>query len=384
MRIAYISSPSFADCDFPLVREWQHQGHEVYFFMDLPCYALKSNIINIGKQRDEYDIIKACAYPELLFFKDYLSLDNFHVMNRLNKKVLYPKNIWLQIKLVYEIRKINPDVVVMTGQPDMFGCILYLFRKKIVMTVHDPFPHTGEKGNRKMFFRRLAFKNIPKFVLLNGKQKHKFKDYWNLKEEQISVNCLGSYDCTNFFVSGIKNTKKYSNNVLFFGRISPYKGIEYLLQAMKIVHERIPNATVTIAGGGKMYFDITPYENLSYVDIQNHFIEMPELAERLKNSSVVVCPYTDATQSGVVLTAFSMNKPVIASNVGAMGEYIDDGKTGILVPPKDVDALANAIIGVLGNNDRLKEMENNIKTRNESDSDGWAGIARKYIEFFKQ
>lgn len=385
MRIVFISSATYADCDFPLLREWNKQGYDVYYFMDLPCYSMRSTIINIAKQIPESGILDAMKYKELQMFQSYLNLKHFYVINRLNKTAFSFGNIIAQLDLVRRIAKINPDKIIIAGQLEFFGFMLYVFRKKIVMTVHDPFPHSGEKTFRKMFFRKIAFKLIPNFVLLNGRQKEEFKEYWHLRDNQICVNHLGPYDCTNLFLS--KNDEKKERNtgynILFFGRISKYKGIEYLLKAMTIVHEQIPEATVTIAGRGQMYFDISPYKDLPYVEIANRFIDITELANLLYKCSLVVCPYTDASQSGVVLTAFAMNKPVIASNVGAMAEYIENGKTGVLVPPKDVQPLANALIDILGNKNKLSEMVKNIKERNLSDTNGWKGIARKYIQFYK-
>lgn len=385
MKIVYLSSPSFADCDFPLIRQFQQQGNDVYSFLDLPCYSLKSTIINIKKQNPQFSILPAETYEEFNLFKGYLDLQKFFVINRPSKKVFHPQNILIKFKLIDQIRKINPDVIVMTSQPDMFDCLIYIFRNKLVLTVHDPFPHTGENSRRRAFFRSLAFKTIPKFVLLNGKQKDKFQKYWRLVDKQISVNRIGVYECTNLFLQ--KNTNKlggkYSQNVLFFGRISPYKGIEYLLEAMKMVHKELPEVTVTIAGSGKMYFNIAPYVNLSYVDIRNRFIEMTEMVELLNRCSVVVCPYTDATQSGVVLTSYAMEKPIIATNVGAMSEYIESGKTGCLVPPRDAASLARTLIKVLSDTALLRNMSDNIKARNMSSSEGWAGIAKRYIDFFQ-
>lgn len=69
---------------------------------------------------------------------------------------------------------------------------------------------------------------------------------------------------------------------------------------MMKVKEQVPNATLTIAGGGKMYFDITPYEKQDWVEVINRYVGMEELSGLLQNSALTVCPYTDATQSGVI------------------------------------------------------------------------------------
>lgn len=383
MRIVYISSPSFADCDFPLVHTWQKQKHDVHFFMELPCYSLRSNIININKQKPVADIISATNYDELIKFQKYIDFEKFYIINRIHASSLHPSTINLQYKLVSAIKKIEPDVIIMTSVPDMFRCLIYCFKKKIILTVHDPFPHTGEKNFRKLFFRNIAFKTINKFVLLNSKQKELFIKHWKLKKEQVCLTKLGPYECTNLFLT---EDKLHDNklNILFYGRISPYKGIEYLCKAMKIVHEHIPDAILTIAGSGKFYFDIASYAKLPYINIINHYISTEELATLLNRCTINVCPYTDATQSGVVLTSFAMNKPVIATNVGGMSEYIEDGKTGILVQPKDYNSLADAIIKILNDPTRLQNMEKEIIKRNNSEENGWEGIAHTYIKFISK
>lgn len=383
MKIVYISGPALADCDFPLIREYQQMGHDVMVFMLLAPQNLRSTLIDISHQKSVNGIIKATEYPEFAKYGEYVDMSKFYLTHRTvmhASSYTYYKVIKQQIKM---IDNFNPDVVHIMTPPYTFDVLLYKFRKKMVLTMHDPFPHSGEQGFKRELFRKIAFRLCPKLVILNKEQKSDFIREYGIQECRLLVNRLGSYDCINVFTNttSIKNKNK---NVLFFGRISPYKGLEYLLQAMKIVHDKIPDATLTIAGGGKIYFDISEYENLDYIKIINHYVGMQELAELLSNCSVTVCPYTDATQSGVVLTSFGLNKPVIASNVGALGEYIEDGITGILIPPRNVNELAESITQVLTNEDLLNNMAENIKKRNRDNANSWNAIAEKYIEFYKK
>ena len=82
-------------------------------------------------------------------------------------------------------------------------------------------------------------------------------------------------------------------------------------------------------------------------DVIAGYIGAARLARLHAEATVVACPYLDATQSGVVLTAYAFGTPVVASAVGGLPEYVDDGTTGVLVPPGDATSLAEAIIGVL-------------------------------------
>lgn len=385
MKIVYKTSTSFLDSDFPLIRQLQLSGHDVYTFVDLPCYALRSTLVDIKEQKPETTIMLATDYDEFKIFELYFDTSKLFVVNRIEKSIKKWSNIKIKHTLFKHIKSLNPDVLVSPCIPDFSDFEIFRLRSKLVLTVHDPFPHSGEDNYRNYFNRKIAMRMCKKIVLLNKTQVRQFTDFWHISPERILLNKMGIFDYMNLYLPQLTHFQRdvTKPNILFYGRISPYKGIEYLLEAMKIVHVQIPKATLTVVGGGKMYFDIAPYENLSYVEIRNYYIGMRELTEYLTRSSIVVCPYTDATQSGVVLTSFAMNKPVIATNVGAMGEYIEDGKTGILVPPCNSLALADAIIDVLGNPWRLAEMEQVIRERNMSNSESWSGIVQKYVEFYK-
>ena len=174
------------------------------------------------------------------------------------------------------------------------------------------------------------------------------------------------------------------NYLLFFGRISPYKGVEYLLQAMEIVHRTHSNVKVIVAGSGKMYFDSTKYENLDYVEIRNRFIELDELADLIRGALFTVCPYTDATQSGVVYSSFALNTPVIATKVGGLPEMIDNGETGIIIPPKSVDDLASTIQNCLSSPECLNRMSKKIAESAKSGIGSWEVIAKEYTDIYKK
>lgn len=380
MKLLYYSSTFFADTDFPLIKELQGMGIDVYYLIELAPYSKRSTLIDIKKQINKSAILKASMYKEFCLYGDYINLDKVFVVNRTESSVFSLNNIKLTFKLYSFIQKINPDVIHLIAPLDTFQTILYRFRRKMVLTMHDPFPHTGESNKRKTFFRKLALKLVPRSVLLNETQKEGFKKAYGIKEYQILLNKIGRFDYLNFFP--VRERSKNNPHVLFFGRISPYKGIEYLCKAMMKVKEQVPDATLTIAGGGKMYFDITPYQQQTWVNVLNRYIGMEELAGLLQDCAITVCPYTDATQSGVVMTSYSLCKPVIATNVGGLSEMVEDGKTGLLVPPKDVDALADAIISLLEDRKKLDEMANSIRNDYFAGDKSWKVIADRYVAFY--
>jgi glycosyltransferase involved in cell wall biosynthesis len=138
--------------------------------------------------------------------------------------------------------------------------------------------------------------------------------------------------------------------VLFFGRICPYKGIEYLLAAFRRVIADDPNYRLIIAGepsvGAQGYLErsyriIKGYERR--VLLVDRFIQDDEVEVYFKAADVLVLPYKDIFQSGVLYLAYSFGLPVIATDVGSLREAVIEGKTGFVCRPGDPVDLARRI-----------------------------------------
>lgn len=380
MKIVFYSTSSFADQNFPLIRAFCKQGHAVYYYMQLANYNKRQTNIDIKELIPENDIIPAARYKELNKYRDYLDFSHFYIINQTCKKQVALSTQRLFWKFSKVIKEINPDIILTTSNLGISDFWLWRFRKKMRFIINDPFPHSGEKGFRKSFFRNVCFRLGQKFILLNKNQVDKFASYYHIEKDKIIVSRLGTDDTMRFLAKDDKPLKGSSKNILFFGRISPYKGVEYLCEAMREVHETIPDATLTIAGSGKMYFDFSPYADLDYIKLINRYIPTGELAHLLHDCAFTVCPYTDATQSGVIMTSFTMDKPVIATYVGGLSSMIDVGKTGLLVQPKDITALADSIIKLLKDEKLLKQMSSNIHKVYYEGYASWDIIAKDYLK----
>ena len=150
--------------------------------------------------------------------------------------------------------------------------------------------------------------------------------------------------------------------VLLFGKIKPYKGLDILIKAARIVRKKLGNKfSVVIAGKGNLsYFDtLLSTEDLEYIYIQNRFIPEIEIPRLFKEAKFLVLPYTDASQSGVVSLAYTFSKPVIVSNVGSIPEYVDHGVTGFTFETGDIDQLAKYMTKLVEDNNLCLEMGKN-------------------------
>ena len=383
MNIVYYSSIFFTDCDFPLIRTMQNKGNNVLYIIEVIAGKTKGALFNIVSKIPNQGVIRADELAEFKCYSGYIDLSKTYIVIRTSR--LYDFRNWTTyVRLCLLIKTFHPQVVHSAVIPGLSESLLYLFKKKMLLTVHDPFVHSGETSKLFEIKRKIAFRIIPKLVLLNKKQLNPFIETYRIQPRKVYINSLGVYDCLNYLSSQGKREKPINNDyILFFGHISPYKGIEILCEAMKEVHKHIPNLSCIIAGNGKIYFDFTLYEKLNYIKLINQYIAVPELANLISNSLFVVCPYKDATQSGVVFSSFAFSKPVIATDVGGMSETIKDGETGLLVPPNNVMALSDSIIKLYNNPQLLQEFKTNISNNYIVGEDSWDNIADIYIRCYK-
>ena len=137
--------------------------------------------------------------------------------------------------------------------------------------------------------------------------------------------------------------------LLFFGQIKRVKGLDTLLQAMPEVIAAHPDAKLLIAG--QVWKDSWDrYQSLidelglgAHTRARIAYIPDEEVEAYYRAADVVVLPYRRIYQSGVLLMAWSFGRPVVASDVGGLGESVRDHETGLLVPPGEPRALAGAI-----------------------------------------
>ncbi|MBO4598429.1 MAG: glycosyltransferase family 4 protein [Bacteroidaceae bacterium] len=383
MKIAYISRLGFADCDFPLIREMQNKSVDVTYYIQCNCWGLKGTLFNIKKQYHKAGIFPSTIYADLLEpYKKFLDLTKVKIINRTNASAYHPSTILLQLKLLRELIKEEYDVIHITYPLEKTECLLYYLHSKMVLTMHDPIPHSNNMGNRHMQqMRKLAYHLVPKMVLLNKTMLEEFCNVNNIQRTRVFVTKLGSYDCISMLEPIKILSVTVSSYILFFGGISPYKGVEYLVLAFNKISEKFPDVRLVIAGGGRVYFDKDIYEKNNNIIFINRYIDIRELASLLKGCLFTVCPYKDATQSGVLQTSFTMEVPAIVTNVGALPNPIVKYETGLVVEPCDVDALADSISYMLNNPQEVKRMKDNINSKWKPQM-AWANIVDEYLKCY--
>ncbi|GAB4242477.1 MAG: glycosyltransferase family 4 protein [Acidobacteriota bacterium] len=157
--------------------------------------------------------------------------------------------------------------------------------------------------------------------------------------------------------------------LLFFGNIRPYKGLDIFLRALARLKDAMPFRAIV---AGDFYMDPRPYRRLTEeLGLQDHvvwrdgYVPNEEVPRLFRSADLVVLPYIEATQSGVVPVAYLFDVPVIASDVGGLSEVVFEGRTGLLVPPGDPVRLAERILEYFRENRRERFRENIQAVRRE-------------------
>lgn len=377
MKIAYLGKIQLSDVDLSYLHEAQKKA-DITFILEVNPRFMKGPAFSFQHLYPHSGVFRATeAYPEFESLRGLVDLNKCFVVNTCGP-FWQLKAFWTNLLLVLFLLRNRFDVLHLVWPLNIYEFVLYVLRRKMMLTLHDPFPHTGNDTFIVRLRRKFAFWFIPKLIILNETQRQDFLRTYHLSADRVVDSRLGSYvylqnvkpDFSQ--VSGLEN-----GYVLFFGKISPYKGVDYLLKAMKKVHECCPDCRLVVAGGGRYPFDVSPYQSLDFVDIRNRFIPNEELVALIQCAAFVVCPYTDATQSGVIMSAFAFNKPVIATNVGGLPEMVRHGEEGLIVKAKDIDALADAIALMWTDHSLLDTYSRNIEVNYSEGNLSWRKIAEE-------
>jgi glycosyltransferase involved in cell wall biosynthesis len=321
-------------------------------------------------------------YPKLLFpgesdrdpaFEGHVEAHTHYQIDSINPFTWH--------RVVREIVAWNPDEAVIPWWTFFWApCFAYIARRlraagiPVVFMCHNAIEH--EAACWKTHLTRRTLRNGTAFVT------HTRTDRDDLLEEfpsaRVEVYPHPIYE--QFPEPTGLLTPEHDLELMFFGFVRPYKGLDVLLDALALLPASL-DWRLTIAGEfwGGSRATVERIERLGLaarVDLIDRYLPESEVAEYFARSTAAVLPYRSATGSGVVAVAYNYNVPVITSNVGGLAEVTVHGKTGFVVPAEDPVALAEAISTLAASDiGELREGVRAFKAHHMT----WRGLAQTVI-----
>ena len=213
---------------------------------------------------------------------------------------------------------------------------------RIALTIHDPKPHQGrdEEIVRRFAGFRRHIRRVAHAVYLHGAH---CRDLY-LEQDPPAGQQIHLTDHGILLRGETRPREAGPLRLLSFGRMEQYKGLDTLTEAAEQLHAAGTPFLLTVAGSGPELKRLAPrLRAMPEVTAIDNYVAAVDLIRLIGQSDCVVLPYLEATQSGVLAGAFGNGKFVVASRVGGIPDVVVDGGNGLLVPPGDARALAEAL-----------------------------------------
>jgi len=315
-------------------------------------------------------------------------------------KTVMPPNIFSFAYLIKMLRG-DYDIIHFHGFGhlllDVANLCCLILRKKFILTVHG-FPRSPFESGRflRLLYRfylsslgRILFKRAVRVIYISR----------SLVSEALS---LGLYvrDFTiipnginveefnvNFVSDDIKRKWGVSNDdfvLVAVGVLHARKGFQYLIKALSLVRKFYPRVKLFIIGAdlgyGRTLRDLIRKLDLDDRVVLTGFLDSDSKKELMHIADIFVIPSVVEPFGLVGLEAMACGKPIIATKVGGLKEFLEDGKTALFVKPKDVKGLAEAIIRLIENEDLREFLSKNA--RQEVRRYDWSVISKRYFDLY--
>lgn len=297
-------------------------------------------------------------YPRLLFPGNTAPDPSQRALHADCEYVLDPLLPWSWWRTFRRIRRVNPDLLILQWWTPFWtptlAALTYWVRRQtnipILFICHHIIPPDG--GPLDWYLARFVFRRAQGFIVMSEEDFALLRRA--LPQAYIGGTTLPIYDMFNVEpwdraeARARLGLREEERTLLFFGFVRRYKGLRYLLQAMPEVRRALPARLLVV---GEFWEDEQAYAELAEqlgvqgaVTLLNRYVPNEEVGLYFAAADVLVLPYLEATQSGVVQMAFGFERPVITTSVGGLAETVEHNGTGLIVPPGNTAALAEAIV----------------------------------------
>lgn len=271
-----------------------------------------------------------------------------------------------QFRIRKQYKSIHFDYVISTFYHPWASTLLNCFNGKKIVICHDPIHHTGVKLMERLM-TTLYIKKADDIIVLTKsfipivEQRFKFS-FHNIHYMPHGRMTEYAKQAESHF-SNIEQVTNKNIKFLFFGRIEKYKGLHVLAKAYKQLVTIYNEIELIVAGSGDFNEYVNDFKNLPNTKIINSYIPDEQIQSFFdKPNTILVLPYLDASQSGVIPIALEYGVPIIASNTGGLKEQLNDGKIGFFCSPNDEQSLKEQMQYLIEHPDVIKDEKDKINS----------------------
>lgn len=290
--------------------------------------VLAQNLTVFILRAEDGDFLKECSFP----------FSSLPISRSVKDLICNPFKFIKFLKISFATfvdMKPRWTIFVMPSPLDWFvSSIARLFKSDQLIMIHDFEPHSGESWPSRRSINWRVRKST-KLITFSQHIKNLLLEIDPLKDIEVYSLPSQIHLLQNDSGISVEMAEISGSYILFVGRIRKYKGLEILLEAHKLFHSE---KTLVIAGEGK-------FKKISDSNIRiiNRWLSNSEIDFLIERAKVVVFPYTDASQSGLLPIAIAKKKEIIISKLPGLIEQLNDHATGHLVTPGVISELGLAI-----------------------------------------
>ncbi len=339
-----------------------------------------SSVYTVLKDHFDVEVVNfKLLYPSILFpGTTQKDISGKHIYQIPSKRLINSINPYTWLKATKYINSLNPDLIIFDWWNPFFGPALFIISKflkpdlknKILFITENVISHEGRLLDR--ILTKTGLKNAELFLVLSDIVEKDIKFY--SKQKPVYKSALPIYDCykldENPDLIKIKSELGFNKNdiiLLFFGYVRKYKGLNILINAMKEIVAFDRNVKLLIVGEfydspEKYYNQIKNLNLTDNIKVVEKFVPNEDVGKYYSIADLVVLPYLNGTQSGVLNISYGFRKPVIVTNVGGLAEDVVENVTGYIVEPGRSDMLADGIFKFLKNRKNI-DFKKNIEEK---------------------
>ena len=329
----------------------------IYVITGLPPGGAETLLLDVVRRlnRSQFEVTVVCFRDGVLApeFRRNAQVCCFDIQQRLHPLIFF--------RLSRIIRDVRPQLVhTHLIEADVIGGITAVIHKvPVILSTRHGLQHWRKKPLASLVSRPLQWPFTR--VISSSHCVAEFIEKYNGAEPQKNCLIYNGIDLSRFPFRGIcpigHGVKQVGPIIGCVAMFKPVKGHEYLIRAFPLVLQRYPGARLVLVGDGKMRVHLEALVRKLGLGSHVSFVGIcSDVYYWLNRFDVFVLPSLYEGFGIAAVEAMAVGVPVVASNVGGLAEIIQDRTTGILIPPGDSDALAEAIGEILANPDLRRDL----------------------------